>query len=211
MRLFDRTNLPLPITPIQILWLNLATDGFPALALGVDPPSRGVMERPPREPGKKMMDRGMISFVLVAGFVAFLASSFMFLWSLNTYIGHIPGLTGPMVNWDIEPYVTNLRHARTAVFASVVTFELIFVWNCRDEYHPIWRTEIRHSTALFAAVAVSIILTLMTIYAPFMQPLFDTMPLEPMAWVLIILTSLPALLIPPHILFGHKDELLPEE
>jgi len=199
-------GLPLPITPIQILWLNLATDGFPALALGVDPPSRGVMERPPREPGKKMMDRGMISFVLVAGFVAFLASSFMFLWSLNTYVGWIPGITGEMVNWDIEPYATALRHARTAVFASVVTFELIFVWNCRDEYHPIWRTEIRHSTALFAAVAVSIVLTLMTIYAPFMQPLFDTMPLEPMAWVLIILTSLPALLIPPHILFGHEHE-----
>ncbi|MHA2021506.1 MAG: cation-translocating P-type ATPase, partial [Candidatus Thorarchaeota archaeon] len=124
-------GLPLPITPIQILWLNLATDGFPALALGVDPPEEGVMNRPPRKPGKKMMDRGMITFVVIAGFVAFIAAAFVFLWSLTTYGGWIPGITGPVVDWDSAPWSGILTHARTAVFASVVTFELFFVWNCR--------------------------------------------------------------------------------
>ncbi|MBD3405398.1 MAG: HAD-IC family P-type ATPase [Candidatus Lokiarchaeota archaeon] len=199
-------GLPLPITAIQILWLNLATDGFPALALGVDPPEEGVMTRPPREPGKKMMDRGMISFVVVAGFIAFLSSAFVFLWSLNTYGGWIPGLTGPTVDWNSAPWESVLDHARTAAFAGVVSFELLFVWNCRDEYHPVWKTHITQSRALIGAVMLSVILTLATIYVPFMQPLFQTMPLNLIDWVIIIATCLPALFIPPHIIFGHNKE-----
>ncbi|MHA1736051.1 MAG: cation-translocating P-type ATPase [Candidatus Thorarchaeota archaeon] len=199
-------GLPLPITPIQILWLNLATDGFPALALGVDPPEPGVMKRPPRKPGSKMMNRGMASFVVVAGFIAFLSSSFIFLWSLTIYGGWVPGVTGPLVDWSTSPWREVLRHARTAVFAGVVTFELIFVWNCRDEYRWVWETHIRNSRALLAAVLVSIVLTLATIYVPFMQPLFQTMPLNAEDWFIIIVTCIPALLIPPHLIFGHKEE-----
>ena len=206
-------GLPLPITAIQILWLNLATDGFPALALGVDPPETAVMDRPPRKPGAKMMDRGMASFIVVAGFVAFLASTTVFLSALTIYGGWIPGLTGPAINWDtdISPltglsWARVLLHSRTAVFASVVSFELLFVWNCRDEYHPVWRTEIRKSKVLMAAVSLSVFLTLMTIYFPPLASLFQTMPLNAIDWGIIILTCLPAILIPPHIIFGHHKE-----
>ncbi|MFX1369331.1 MAG: cation-translocating P-type ATPase [Promethearchaeota archaeon] len=202
-------GLPLPITPIQILWLNLATDGFPALALGVDPPEEGVMDRPPRKPGEKMMGRGMASFVIIAGFVAFLAATFVFLWALTIYGGWIPGITGSLVDWNSPHWSQTLTHAQTSVFASVVTFELLFVWNCRDEYHPIWRTKVRHSTALFAAVILSAILTIATIYVPFMWPLFQTTPLNLIDWAVIILTSLPGLLIPPHIIFGHNQRKEP--
>ncbi|MFX1560563.1 MAG: cation-translocating P-type ATPase, partial [Promethearchaeota archaeon] len=203
-------GLPLPITAIQILWLNLATDGFPALALGVDPPETGVMDRPPRKPGAKMMDRGMVSFIFIAGLTAFLASVAVFMWSLWAYGGWIPGLTGPIVDWhlDVSPitglsweYV--LTHGRTAVFASVVCFELLFVWNCRDEYHPVWRTEVRKSTTLMGAVVLSTLLTLATIYFPPLAVLFQTVPINPLDWAIIILTCLPALLIPPHLIFGY--------
>ncbi|MHA1849826.1 MAG: cation-translocating P-type ATPase, partial [Candidatus Thorarchaeota archaeon] len=206
-------GLPLPITAIQILWLNLATDGFPALALGVDPPEEGVMDRPPRKPGAKMMDRGMASFIISAGFVAFLASVTVFLTMLTIYGGFIPGLTGATVDWhnDISSvtgvaWIDILKHARTAVFASVVSFELLFVWNCRDEYHPIWRTTIRKSTVLMGAVILSAVLTLLTIYFVPLQAIFQTMPLNPTDWVLILVTCIPALLIPPHIIFGHHKE-----
>jgi len=197
-------GLPLPLTPIQILWLNLATDGFPALALGVDPAEEGVMERPPRKPGEKMMNRGMIQFVIIAGFVAFLSSAFVFLWTLSTYGGWIPGLTGPAVDWTGGLWSGALTHARTAAFAGVVTFELMFVWNCRNEYKPVWKTRITNSRALIGAVLLSIFLTLITIYVPFMWPLFQTMPLQPIDWAVIIVTCIPGLLIPPHIIFGHK-------
>ena len=200
-------GLPLPLTPIQILWLNLATDGFPALALGVDPAEEGVMERPPRKPGEKMMNRGMIQFVIVAGFVAFASSAFVFLWTLSTYGGWIPGLTGPPVDWTDGLWSGVLTHARTAAFAGVVTFELMFVWNCRNEYKPVWKTRITNSRALIAAVLLSVFLTLVTIYVPFMWPLFETMPLQPVDWAVIILTCIPGLLIPPHIIFGHRKRL----
>ena len=206
-------GLPLPITAIQILWLNLATDGFPALALGVDPPEEGVMDRPPRKPGAKMMDRGMATFIISAGFVAFLASVSVFLVMLTTYGGFIPGLTGPNVDWhnDISTitgvaWIDILKHARTAVFASVVSFELLFVWNCRDEYHPIWRTTIRKSTVLMGAVVLSAVLTLLTIYFVPLQAIFQTMPLNPTDWAFIVVSCIPALLIPPHIIFGHHKE-----
>jgi len=205
-------GLPLPITAIQILWLNLATDGFPALALGVDPPEEGVMDRPPRKPGAKMMDRGMAAFIVTSGFVAFVASVSVFLSMLTIYGGYVPGLTGPNIEWEtamVTPelsWLAVLKHARTAVFASVVGFELLFVWNCRDEYHPIWRTTIKKSTVLMAAVTLSAVLTLLTIYFVPLQAIFETMPLNPTDWVIIILTCIPALLIPPHIIFGHHKE-----
>ncbi|MHA1930498.1 MAG: HAD-IC family P-type ATPase, partial [Candidatus Thorarchaeota archaeon] len=203
-------GLPLPLTAIQILWLNLATDGFPALALGVDPPEKGVMDRPPRKPGDKMMDKGMVSFILVAGFVAFLASTTVFLEALYAYGGVIPiGPDWVNIDWvngiapNGEPWAYALKHARTTAFASVVCFELLFVWNCRDEYNPIWKTSIRESKYLIGAVLLSIVLTLATIYAPFMQPLFQTVPLDLFDWSLVILLSVPALLIPSSRIFGR--------
>ncbi len=208
-------GLPLPLTAIQILWLNLATDGFPALALGVDPPEKGVMDRPPRKPGTKMMDKGMVSFILVAGFVAFLAATFVFLEAMFAYGGAIP--IGPDwigLDWNSmeslspngTPWPNVLKHARTTAFASVVTFELLFVWNCRDEYNPVWKTSIRESKVLIGAVLLSIVLTMATIYMPFMQPLFQTVPLDLWDWALVIALSLPALFIPSRRIFGHHKE-----
>jgi Ca2+-transporting ATPase len=202
-------GLPLPITPVQILWLNLATDGFPALALGVDPPEQGVMERPPRKPGKKMMDRGMASFIVIAGFIAFVSSFSIFLVSLTWYGGGIPGITPGIgqVDWTDPHWAEALRHSRTAVFAGVVMFELLFVWNCRDEYRMIWQTNFRGAKALITAVLVSTILTLATIYYPPLQSLFGTEALTMETWAMVILTSLPVLFIPPHWIFGHKREM----
>jgi len=206
-------GLPLPITAIQILWLNLATDGFPALALGVDPPEKGVMDRSPRKPGAKMMDRGMITFILIAGFFAFIASTSVFLYSIWRLSGGvIPGVTGPLLTemeWSTGFAPSGLlwhdilTHARTTVFANVVSFELLFVWNCRDEYHPVWRTTIRESKYLIGAVLISVVLTLATIYLPVMQPLFQTVPLDVGDWAIVVLTCIPALIIPPHKIFGY--------
>jgi Ca2+-transporting ATPase len=196
-------GLPLPITAIQILWLNLATDGFPALALGVDPPERDVMDRCPRKPGAKMMDRGMVTFTVIAGFVAFLAASTVFLISLTHNGGWIPGITGPLVDWSDPTWSFALAHSRTTVFASVVSFELLFVWNCRSEYKPFWKTNIREARVLMGAVLLSVILTLATIYVPFMAALFQTVPLDLFDWALILGTSSAALLIPSSKIFGR--------
>ena len=96
-----------------------------------------------------------------------------------------------------------LDHGRTAVFASVVCFELLFVWNCRDEYRPVWKTEVRGSKVLMGAVLLSLVLTMFTIYFPPMAVLFQTVPINAIDWVVILLTCLPALIIPPHLIFGY--------
>ena len=195
-------GLPLPITAIQILWLNLATDGFPALALGVDPPDKGVMNRPPRKPGERLMDRGMVSYIIISGGFSFLSSIIVFLAFLTTQGGWIPGITGPPVDWTSPQWAFALKYARTAVFASVVTFELLFVWNVRSEWHPIWRTDIRNSKTLVGAVLLSGFLTICTIYVPFFQGLFQTVSLTLDSWILLLITISPAVLIPTNRVFG---------
>jgi Ca2+-transporting ATPase len=196
-------GLPLPLTAIQLLWLNLASDGFPALALGVDPPEGNLMDQPPRRPDDRMFNKGMVLFVLLAGFIAFLSGFVVFLWVLTTYGGWIPGITGPIVDWQTNHWNNVLIHARTAVFAATVTFELMFIWNCRNEHKPFYRTNILNSRVLLGAVILSITLTILIIYLPFMWPLFGTYPLPFLDWVLIIITSLTGLLIPQHKIFGH--------
>ncbi len=199
-------GLPLPITAIQILWINLATDGFPALALGVDPPEPGLMERGPRKPGSRMMNKGLAAFILIGGFVQFIAGSLLFLGSLIEYGGWIPGITGPMVDWSAAPWDFALMHARTVVFVSIVVYELLFVWNCRTEYAPVWKTNITNSKALAGTVLLSVVLTLIVLYVPFITPLFGAVPLSALDWLIIFVSCLPALLIPPHKIFGYFRE-----
>ncbi len=200
-------GLPLPLTPVLILWVNLVTDGFPALALGMDPPEPDVMTRPPRRPDSRLIDRPMAIFVVTTGLLGFVAALITFLWVLITYGGTVPGILSEAVNWGTDiaptglPWSFVLDHGRTAVFASIVVFEMLLVWNCRDEHRPVWKTRIRKSKTLMLAVAASVLVILMTIYVPIFQSLFGTVPLYSMDWLVILAVAVPALLIPPHKIF----------
>ncbi len=200
-------GLPLPLTPVLILWVNLVTDGFPALALGMDPPEPDVMTRPPRRPDSRLIDRPMAIFVVTTGLLGFVAALITFLWVLITYGGTVPGILSEAVNWGTDiaptglPWSFVLDHGRTAVFASIVVFEMLLVWNCRDEHRPVWKTRIRNSKTLMLAVAASVLVILMTIYVPIFQSLFGTVPLYSMDWLVILAVAVPALLIPPHKIF----------
>ncbi|MFW9975707.1 MAG: cation-translocating P-type ATPase [Candidatus Thorarchaeota archaeon] len=156
-------GLPIPLTPVEILWINLVTDGPPALALGFDPPPKGIMSRCPREPGARMLDKGMIRMILIGGLLATFAASSVYLYVLWTGIGHIPTITGPSVDWLLPQYAETLVLAQTATFTTMVLFQLLWVWNVRDEWNPIWRTNIRESRSLFIAVVFSLILTLLVL------------------------------------------------
>ncbi|TFG09350.1 cation-translocating P-type ATPase, partial [Candidatus Thorarchaeota archaeon] len=136
-------GLPIPLTPVEILWINLVTDGPPALALGFDPPPKGIMERSPRRPGSKMLDKAMIRMILLGGILATFAASSIYIYTLWAVIGYIPGITGPAVDWMLPLYADALTLSRTATFATMVLFQLLWVWNCRDDRNPVWRTNIR--------------------------------------------------------------------
>jgi len=111
-------GFPLPLLPIQILFINLVTDGPPAIALSIDPPARDVMKRPPRNPRAGIFD-GMFVFMLASFLLQSLGSSISFAYGmfiLNDY-----------------------TKATTMMFLQVAFFELFVLWNCRSETHSVWR------------------------------------------------------------------------
>jgi Ca2+-transporting ATPase len=190
-------GLPIPLTPVMILWINLVTDGPPALALGFDPPPKGIMSRCPREPGARMLDKGMIRIIVIGGLLATFAASSVYLSVLWTSVGYIPGITGPSVDWLLPQYADTLVLAQTATFMTMVLFQLLWVWNVRDEWNPIWRTNIRESSGLVFAVTFSLILTLLVLYTP-LSIAFGTVPLSLEIWLLIVVVSLIGFLTPTH-------------
>ncbi|MFH1455638.1 MAG: cation-translocating P-type ATPase [archaeon] len=159
-------GLPLPILPVQILWLNLITDGLPALALAVDPPCNGLMQRKPRHPNETIF-HGIKNFLVIATIIAFLVS-------LGTFL--LFYFTGP------------LDKARTMVFMVIIFFELWLVFSCRSEKQPIWKIGLFSNKYLVGAVAISILLQLLILYTP-LATFFKVVPLGLTDWVYIILVS----------------------
>jgi P-type Ca2+ transporter type 2C len=149
-------GLPLPLLPLQLLWINLVTDGLPALALVTDPPERGVLQRPPRPVGAPMLDRaawlGVLTVsVLEAGVV--LAA---FAWAC----ARLP-----------------LAEARTFAFTTLVFSELLRVFGARSAVHLYWQVGVLSNLHVIWVVAVSALVQVALPYVPLTARLFDVVPL----------------------------------
>lgn len=166
-------GLPLPLMPIQILWLNLVTDGLPALALGNEPAHEKLMMEKPRNP-KESLFKGTKTFIFVAGIISAIATMLSFLAGLR------------------ESYPV----AITMAFTTSILFELLLVFNCRVEGRAFWEVDLFSNKSLIIAVIVSFLLQLMVLYVPFLNPFFDTVALGLKHWAFIVSVSLLALLVP---------------
>lgn len=166
MFLSTLAGLPLPLLPVQILWVNLVTDGLPALALGLEPPDKGVMLRPPRPVGEGLFSNGLGWRILERGFLIGVSTLGVFAWRL--------GFGG------------DLADARTWAFATLVTCQLWHVFDCRstDQTGPFG--ELRGRLYLGAAVLSSWILLLSAIYLPFLSAYFGTRPIPASGWSIIV-------------------------
>jgi len=176
-------SLVIPFLPIQILWLNLITDGLPALALGVDPKEKDIMGRKPRDPKKGILD-GILLFIIVAAIIAFITSFVLFNHILNT-----------TPNKEIA-----LDKARTMLFTQTMLFEFFLVFNCRSEKKSAFRLNPLENKKLIIAIAISLFLQVVIIYTPMLQGIFGVVPLEFMDWLTIIIFSAVGLLVVPEIL-----------
>ncbi|MBS2968925.1 cation-translocating P-type ATPase [Metabacillus sp. KIGAM252] len=168
--------LPLPLVPIQILWVNLVTDGLPAMALGLDQPEGNLMNRKPRHPKEGVFARKLGWKVISRGFLigAATLAAFMFIY-----------------NRDPE----NLAYAQTVAFSTLVMAQLIHVFDCRSEKSIFDRNPFEN-LYLIGAVASSILLMLVVIYYPPLQPIFKTVSIIPRDWILILgMASLPTFLL----------------
>ena len=169
-------GLPLPLVPIQILWVNLVTDGLPAMALGVDQPEENVMQRKPRSPKEGVFARGLGWKVISRGFLIGVVTLLSF-----------------MIVYNNE--ASKLSYAQTVAFATLVMAQLIHVFDCRSERSVLSRNPFGNKF-LVGSVISSLALVILVIYYPPLQPIFHTLPIVPKDWLLIIgLSSIPTFLL----------------
>ncbi|MFD1849111.1 calcium-translocating P-type ATPase, SERCA-type [Oceanobacillus bengalensis] len=171
--------LPLPLVPVQILWVNLVTDGLPAMALGLDKPEDNVMKRPPRNPREGVFGRGLGYKIISRGILIGLVTLIAF-----------------MVTYQNNP--DNLVYGQTVAFTTLVMAQLIHVFDCRTENSVFDRNPFENMYLVLAVIS-SLLLLLVVIYWPPLQPIFHTTALAFRDWLFI-----GALSAIPTVLFGFK-------
>lgn len=159
-------GLPLPLLPIHILWVNLVTDGLPALALSMEDENKGVMEVNPRSPRESIFE-GMKLKIICQGILIGVSTIFAFLIGIY-YMG------------------VDINTARTLAFSTLVFSQLIYVFSCRTDEFTLSQFNIMKNIYLFFAVLFSTILQLTVIYHPFLSHFFTTTPLPGAYWLIII-------------------------
>ena len=155
-------GLPLPLLAIHILWINLITDGLPALALTEDPISESVMKSKPRNPKNNIIEKKELFNLIIPGILACIGTLSLFVWYINK---------------------GDLIYAQSIAFTTLVMFQMFNVFNCRNV--PLKET--LNNKFLVGSVLISFILQILVIYG--LNGLFKTVPLTLLDWGLIILVS----------------------
>jgi Ca2+-transporting ATPase len=160
-------GLPVPLLPIQLLWINLVTDGLPALALSVEPEEGDVMKRPPRHPKESIFARGL-------GFHAIWVGLLM------------AGITLAVQAWTMK--IGN-GHWQTMVFTVLCLTQLGHVLAIRSEKESLFSVGLFSNKHLLGAVVLTFALQMATLYIPFLNPIFKTEPLSLNDLILVVVLS----------------------
>jgi Ca2+-transporting ATPase len=161
-------GLPMPLTAVQILYVNLATDGLPALALAVDPPEPDLMTRRPRNPRVGIFTRPVVTLLAAGGVWSAVANMALFVYLLQA--GH------------------SIEYAMAMLFVSLVLIQFFNAYNFRSDRHTIaWRPFANRWLNL--AVAWELALLAVIVYVPVLQPAFGTMSLSAADWILVIVVA----------------------
>ena len=168
------------LLPVHLLWMNLVTDGLPALALGVEPIEPNIMERAPNDPEEPPVTRRAAIRVLFIGGV-FAASALLAF-----------ALVGVL---DLSGGESEVQHARTVAFCTMVLSQLLFAFSARSPTLTIRRMGLLTNRKMLAAVAVSMLLQLAVVYLPGLRDAFRTAQLGWEEWALIVPLSMMALIL----------------
>ncbi|WHE06467.1 cation-transporting P-type ATPase [Thermoanaerobacterium thermosaccharolyticum] len=177
--LFSLFNIPVPITVMQILAIDLGTETLPALALGVEPPEPGVMDRPPRSPKEKLLNlslflRGYVLLGIISS-IAVLSGYFWVLYSGGWHWGMTLPLSDPLA-----------RKAATMSFLGIVIMQVANVFACRTEVASMFSVSLFKNKLLNIGIVFEIVLTALLIYVPFLQKIFDTYPVSLKHWLFYV-------------------------
>jgi P-type Ca2+ transporter type 2C len=168
-------GLPLPLVPVQILWMNLVTDSAPVIALGFEPGEREYLRRPPRHPKSEMLSRtlvwriGWVSVLMAVGTLG------LFTLELRTGVG--------------------LTEARTVAFTTLVFFQLFNALNARSETHSVFSQGLLTNRVMVWGLLLGVLLQLLVIYLPAAQSPLDTAPISPTNWGLVVGVSASVLVL----------------
>ena len=161
--------LPNPLTPIQILFVNLATDGLPAIALGIDPADKDIMRQSPREKNEGIFARGLWEKIIVRGCLIGICTLLSFM------VGRYYGM--------------DLATCRTIALCTLVISQLLHVFECRSERHSIFEINVLSNIYLLGAAIISITMICGILYIPFLRGIFNTVALNLGQWLLVIFFS----------------------
>ena len=157
-------GLPIPLLPAQILVVNLATDGLPAIALGLEPGESDVMNQPPRSSNENIFSRGLSKLIIVRGI-------FIALSTIASFV-------------IVNAFSKNLASARTATLVTLVLSQLIHVFECKSEYKSLFEINLLSNKYLVYAVLSSVLMLLAVMYIPYLATVFGTMPLRLNEWLI---------------------------
>lgn len=161
-------NLPVPLLTIQLLWLNLVTDSFPALALGVEKGEPDIMNQPPRNPDEAILDKRMLVGVTFQAIAVAAASLSAYILALRLY-----GLD-------------NIEEARTITFATLIVAELLRAYSSRSQKFTLAKIGVFSNKSMVYATLGAFLLLLAVIYIPFMNGIFYTFPLTVVDWEIVL-------------------------
>ncbi|KHD38281.1 ATPase [Clostridium acetobutylicum] len=179
-------NLQTPLLPIQILLINLATDGLPALALGVDPPDKDIMDDKPRDRKEGIFSRGLSEKIIIRGCLIGVCTILSFLVGL--YMGF------------------GLKTSRTMALGTLIMSQLVHVFECRSEKHSLFEIKLFTNIYLLGAVSISVIMIVCVVYIPFMEVLFHTSALSITQWIIVLFFSSFIALINSLYLYHNKSK-----
>jgi Ca2+-transporting ATPase len=165
-------GLPLPLTAVQLLYVNLATDGLPALALAFDPPEPDLMRRPPRHPKHGIFTRPVVALMLIGGLWSALVNFGLFAWLLHS--GH------------------GIREAMTMTFLLLVLIQFCQAYNFRSDRRSVFIHPFANRW-LNLAILWEVTLLLIIVYTPFLQLPFATMAIGPADWLIVMALALSVL------------------
>ena len=164
----------IPLLPIHILWINLVTDGLPGIALVAEPAEEGIMHRPPRPPKENLFAGGLILKIIFSAIVLTLSALFIQWWAVK------------------EGY--DVKTQQTMVFTTLCFVQLGNALSVRAVYHSLFVKGIFANKGMWGAIILTVILQLLIVYIPFLQPVFKTTTLNSNAIELISLVTLASLL-----------------
>ncbi len=161
-------QLPVPLLPIQLLWLNLVTDSFPALALGTEKGEPDIMELLPRDSSEPILNGIMISGIVVQSIALTISVLLAYIWALRIYDG-------------------DLLVSRTVAFTTLILAELVRAHSSRSERYSVFKIGLLSNITLIWASALSFLMLIIVLYIPVLQALFKTYPLGYKDWTVITL------------------------